>query len=104
MKKTKKLTWLFKQILFLAVLLLPSLAFADGGGDSPIGSGLSWIVNLMYGSTGVYLATIAIAGMGIACYFHVFEWIRFIQTVIGVSIVFGAGAIVTAIQTLTHSS
>jgi type IV secretory pathway VirB2 component (pilin) len=92
--------WL--SIIVMPVLLcIPNIVFATGG-DSPVSEGLQYFLDAMLGTTGITIATVAIIGMGVACYFHVFEWLRFIQTVIGISIVFGAPAIVSAIQGLVH--
>jgi type IV secretory pathway VirB2 component (pilin) len=89
----------FNQLAMLAIFI-PFFAYAAGG-DSPVGSGLGWLISQMYGTTGVALATLAIIAVGLLCLIHRIEWKYFILTVSGIAIVFGAGAIVTAIKSLT---
>lgn len=94
----KNLTTLIK-FLSSILLLVPITAFAFGG-DTPVSQGLSYVTSAMYGSTGIALATIAIIAIGVCCYFHVLEWKRFIQTIAGIAIVFGAPAIVSGVISL----
>jgi type IV secretory pathway VirB2 component (pilin) len=82
-----------------STLLLPALAYADNG-DTPISQGLSYVTGAMFGTTGITLATIAIIGVGLLCLFHVLQWTRFLQTIAGIAIVFGAGGIVSAVKAL----
>ncbi|MDR3490994.1 MAG: TrbC/VirB2 family protein [Gammaproteobacteria bacterium] len=90
-----------KKLLSLSCLsLFPSLTFASG--DTPVSEGLHYITNAMYGSTGVAIATIAVMVMGLLCLGHVLKWSALGYTIIGVSIIFGAGSIVSGITSLVH--
>ena len=94
-----------KQILnFLFYVLIFSsstIVFASSG-DTPVSEGLSYFIDAMYGATGLALATIAIMIVGVLCLFHVIRWTVFGYNVIGISIIFGAGTIVTGITSLVH--
>jgi type IV secretory pathway VirB2 component (pilin) len=80
--------------------LLPCSAFANG--ETPVGQGLSYVTNAMYGATGITLATLAIMIVGLLCLGHVVRWSALGYTIAGISIIFGAGAIVTGIVSLVH--
>jgi len=88
--------------LFFAslILLLPSLVFASG--DTPVSQGLQYIINAMYGATGAAIATIAVMVVGLLCLGHVLKWSALGYTIIGISIMFGAGAIVSGVLSLIH--
>lgn len=90
-----------KSISSFVVLLFPSLVFASG--DTPVSEGLHYITNAMYGATGVAIATIAVMVVGLLCLGHVLKWSALGYTIIGVSIIFGAGSIVSGITSLVHS-
>jgi type IV secretory pathway VirB2 component (pilin) len=100
--KIQRIKLIMPVLLNLAVVLLPRVAFADG--DTPVGQGLSYVINAMYGTTGIAMATLSIIAVGLLCLGHVLEWKRLIQTVIGVGIIFGAGAIVRGITSLVHNA
>jgi type IV secretory pathway VirB3-like protein/type IV secretory pathway VirB2 component (pilin) len=91
---------LFSFYFFIASLF-PSLAFATG--DTPVVEGLQYITNAMYGGTGVAIATIAVMVVGLLCLGHVLRWSALGYTIIGISIIFGAGSIVSGITTLIHN-
>jgi type IV secretory pathway VirB2 component (pilin) len=74
------------------------------GGDTPVSEGLQYLINSMYGTTGIVLATLAIIAVGLLCLLHVLEWKRLIQTIAGIGIIFGAGAIVSGITALIHTT
>ena len=103
MKNSYVLKAIFHVVLNFSCFILPRLVFAAGG-DTPVGEGLSYLINAMYGTTGIAIATLAIIAVGLLCLGHVLEWKRLIQTVIGVGIIFGAGAIVRGITSLVHNS
>ena len=84
------------------MMLLPSLVFATSTGDTPVSEGLSYITNAMYGTTGAAIATIAVMVVGLLCLGHVLKWSALGYTIIGFSIIFGAGAIVSGITSLIH--
>lgn len=90
-----------KLFTFTYVALLPSLSFASG--ETPVGDGLSYIMNAMYGATGVAIATLAVMIVGLLCLGHVLKWSALAYTIMGISIIFGAGAIVKGIVSLIHN-
>ncbi len=81
-------------------LMLPTLAFAQAAGDSPVGRGLGYFLSAMFGLTGVAIASAAVIIVGLLCLSNVCDWRRMFQTLAGISIVFGAGGIVAAIKML----
>jgi len=95
----KNINWITMLVLYLA----PKIAFAQSS-ESPVGQGLSYITNALYGTDGVVICTIAIMGVGLLCLAHKLEWTFFIKTVAGVALLFGAGEIVSGIQSLVHNS
>lgn len=80
--------------------LLPCSAFANG--ETPVGEGLSYVTNAMYGATGITIATLAIMIVGLLCLGHVVRWSALGYTIAGISIIFGSGAIVAGIIALLH--
>lgn len=88
-------------VVLIGLLAYPTLAFADG--ETPIAGGLSYIINAMTGATGMAIATIAVIAVGLLCLGHYLEWKRLLQTVVGISIIFGAPLIVRGIIYLTRS-
>ncbi len=100
MKKTQCIS---KKLLSLPLLLIsafPAVSFASG--DTPVSQGLNYITNAMYGTTGVAIATIAVMVVGLLCLGHVLRWSALGYTIMGVSIIFGAGSIVSGITSLIH--
>lgn len=92
-----------KKTTIKATLLLLSLAYFQpvfAEGETPVAEGAQYIINAMTGTTGLALATLSIIGIGLLCLGHYLEWKRLLQTVIGVTIIFGARAIVEGIQGL----
>ena len=87
-----------QKIIFILSALLPSLVLANG--DTPVSDGLSYITNAMYGATGIAIATIAVMVVGLLCLGHVLKWSALGFTIIGVSIIFGAGSIVSGVVSL----
>ena len=84
-------------IAFIFTYLIHTTAFADG--ETPVSEGLQYITSAMYGATGVTIATIAVMVVGLLCLSHFLKWSILGYTIIGISIIFGAGTIVTGIQT-----
>ncbi len=80
--------------------LFPSIVFASG--DTPVSDGLHYIIDAMYGATGVAIATIAVMIVGLLCIGHVLKWSALGYTIMGVSIIFGAGSIVSGVTSLVH--
>ena len=90
---------LFARLGALAALLVPSAAFAqDPAGSSPINNAFSWMQQTMLGTVATTVAVMAVAAVGFMMLTGRLNW-RFGATVIiGVFIIFGAGSIVTGIQ------
>lgn len=85
-----------KNIFTLFILTaLPALVFA--GGETPVSEGLGYIINAMYGATGVGIATISVMIVGLLCLGHFVKWSVLGYTIMGISIIFGAGSIVSGI-------
>jgi type IV secretory pathway VirB2 component (pilin) len=88
----------------LAAALLPSAAFAQSAGANPAGSGpivaaLGWLQGTLMGNVATAVAVIAVAMVGFMMLTGRMNW-RFGATVIiGCFVLFGAGAIVSGIQT-----
>ena len=80
-------------------MFFPSLSWAYGG-ETPVSQGLNWVIDLMYGGTGLAVATISIIAVGLLCVSHRVEWKYFIQTLIGIAIIFGAGGIASTIHSV----
>jgi type IV secretory pathway VirB2 component (pilin) len=91
---SKRLRFLFGSLMFL----LPSLVFAQG--ETPVSEGLKYITDAMYGTTGAAIATISVMVVGLLCLGHVLRWSALGYTIIGVSIIFGAGSIVSGVTSL----
>jgi type IV secretory pathway VirB2 component (pilin) len=93
---------LIKNVLYLSVCIFPTWVFASG--ETPVSEGLRYITNAMYGGTGVAIATIAVMVVGLLCLGHFLKWATLGYTIIGISIIFGAGSIVNGITSLIHNS
>lgn len=92
-----------KSLITMSItFLLTQLAWA--GGETPVSDGLNYFINAMYGTTGVTIATLAVMLVGLLCLGHVFRWIVLGYTVIGISIIFGSGAIVNSIVSMIHTT
>ena len=85
----------------VGVFLMFPLCVSASGGETPVSKGLSYITSALTGATGITIATIAIMGVSLACLFHRLEWKCLLYTVAGIGGVFGAGAVVEAIKSLT---
>ena len=88
--------------IFLLSMLMVKVAIA--GGETPVSEGLSYITNAMYGATGVTVATLSVMIVGLLCLGHFLKWSTLGFTIMGISIIFGAGSIVRGILSLvgTH--
>jgi|HubBroStandDraft_2_1064218.scaffolds.fasta_scaffold284060_3 type IV secretory pathway VirB2 component (pilin) len=93
MKKT-----FFVKLACFYLLAISSKAFA--GGETPVSQGLQYITNAMYGATGVAIATIAVMIVGLLCLSHFLKWSVLGFTIMGISIIFGAGSVVQGILSL----
>ena len=85
--------------MFITLISKQSLA----GGETPVSDGLSYITSAMYGATGVAIATISVMVVGLLCLGHFVKWSMLGYTIIGISIIFGAGAIVDGIVSVVHN-
>lgn len=87
--------------LFWAVLPLPAHAQADPAGSGPIVAALAWLQGTLLGNVATAVAVMAVAAVGFMMLTGRMNW-RFGATVIvGCFILFGAGAIVSGIQSAT---
>jgi type IV secretion system protein VirB2 len=87
--------------LLAALLALPQTAYAqaaDPQGSGPIVAALGWLQGTLMGNVATAVAVMAVAAVGFMMLTGRMNW-RFGATVIiGCFILFGAGAIVTGIQ------
>lgn len=79
-------------------MMVSAKSFA--GGETPVSEGLRYITNAMYGATGVTIATISVMIVGLLCLSHFLKWSVLGYTIMGISIIFGAGSIVNGILSL----
>lgn len=73
------------------------------GGETPVSDGLHYITNAMYGATGIAIATISVMVVGLLCLIHYLKWEALGYTIVGISIIFGAGSIVSGITSLVRN-
>lgn len=88
------------EVLVFSLCLASQPALASG--ETPVSEGLRYITNAMYGATGVAIATISVMVVGLLCLGHFLKWSILGYTIIGISIIFGAGSIVGSITSLVH--
>lgn len=86
-----------------SALLLAASQAAMAGGETPVSEGLRYITNAMYGATGVAVATISVMIVGLLCLGHFIKWSVLGFTIMGISIIFGAGSIVNGILSLVRN-
>jgi len=84
-----------------AFLLYPGMVLASG--ETPVSQGLYYITNAMYGATGIAVSTIAVMIVGMLCLTHFLKWTVLGYTIMGISIIFGAGSIVNGITSLVSN-
>ena len=89
------------QMLAAICCLISGASFA--GGETPVSDGLRYITSAMYGATGVAIATISVMVVGLLCLGHYLKWSVLGYTIMGISIIFGAGSIVNGITSLIHT-
>lgn len=92
---------IINQTVFFILCLSPAWVLA--GGETPVSDGLSYITSAMYGATGVAIATISVMVVGLLCLGHFLKWSILGYTIIGISIIFGAGSIVNGITSLVRN-
>ncbi|MCT2400261.1 TrbC/VirB2 family protein [Novosphingobium mangrovi (ex Huang et al. 2023)] len=99
----RKLRGFFSGFAAVSAALFPSLAQAqavvsDPAGSGPIVAALGWLQGTLLGNVATAVAVMAVAAVGFMMLTGRMNW-RFGATVIiGVFILFGAGAIVSGIQ------
>lgn len=91
------------KLITLSALLALSTAAIAGGGETPVSQGLRYVTNAMYGATGVTIATISVMIVGLLCLGHFLKWSVLGYTIMGISIIFGAGSIVNGILSLVRN-
>jgi type IV secretory pathway VirB2 component (pilin) len=100
LEKNRKQFQLVYYFVLIFIVSFPSFSWAYGG-DTPVSQGLNYVIDAIYGATGLSVATVAIIGMGLLCAGHYLEWKRFLQTLVGIAIMFGAGGVARALHALT---
>jgi type IV secretion system protein VirB2 len=93
------------RLLFLAAIaaLLPQAAFAQAVAVNPQGSGpiiaaLGWLQGTLLGNVATAVAVMAVAAVGFMMLTGRMNWRYGATVIIGTFILFGAGAIVSGIQ------
>ncbi len=101
---TTKFAFAARRLLAVAAMLMPAVAQAqtvttrDPAGSGPIVAALGWLQGTLLGNVATAVAVMAVAAVGFMMLTGRMNW-RFGATVIiGVFILFGAGAIVSGIQ------
>lgn len=92
---------IYKFIYCVQLFALSQVVMANG--ETPVSDGLHYVTNAMYGATGVAIATISVMVVGLLCLGHFLKWSILGYTVIGISIIFGAGSIVNGITSLVRN-
>lgn len=90
------------RFIFVSLLLAVSQSVMAGG-ETPVSDGLRYITNAMYGATGITIATISVMVVGVLCLIHLLRWTALAYTIIGMSLIFGAGSVVNGITSLVHN-
>jgi type IV secretory pathway VirB2 component (pilin) len=88
--------------MYLFAMIASNAAFAAGG-ETPVSEGLRYITDAMYGATGVTIATISVMVVGLLCLGNLVKWSILGYTIMGISIIFGAGSIVHGILSLVRN-
>lgn len=96
--KNKNQFKFIKCVSALCMYVISQFAFANG--ETPVSAGLQYITQAMYGATGIMIATIAVMVVGLLCLTHFLKWSALGFTIMGISIIFGAGSIVNGITSL----
>ncbi|MEN9917497.1 MAG: hypothetical protein RLY40_1436 [Pseudomonadota bacterium] len=91
---------IFQLTEFIVLFFIFSPLCWASGGDTPVNQGLHYFIDAMLGATGLSIATLAVMGVGLLCAGHYVEWKYFFYTLLGISILFGAPAIVLALRSL----
>lgn len=86
----------------ISVYLLPGMAFAtDSGGAASASNAIEMVfcnvINMMTGTTGKSIATVAVIAVGIGALLGKVSWGMALIVALGVALVFGASTIVQAL-------
>ena len=100
---SKNASFVFFFLLAILVVLLPEFALASGLEDT-VGSGLCRIVGALQGGVGRGIATLAIIFLGIGAFFGKVSWALATQTAVGITVIFGATAIVNTVSSTLASA
>jgi type IV secretory pathway VirB2 component (pilin) len=101
---TRKFFFGGKALALAAALLAPAAAQAqavvtrDPAGSGPIVAALGWLQGTLLGNVATAVAVMAVAAVGFMMLTGRMNWRFGASVIIGVFILFGAGAIVTGIQ------
>ena len=82
---------------FLALIAMPSAAFAQQSGD-PITTALVWMQSILLGPIATTVAVMAVAGVGFMMLTGRMNWRYGATVIIGVFIIFGAPRLVATIS------
>ena len=85
-------------LLSVIVVMVPDLAFAAAV-DTPVGQMMCNVVDFFNGNAGKGLATLAIIIIGVGALMGKVSWGMAIIVGLGIALIFGAAAMVTAIGT-----
>lgn len=90
----------FKRVLPVALIALPSPAFAqvDPAGSGPIVAALGWLQGTLLGNVATAVAVMAVAMVGFMMLTGRMNWRYGATVIIGTFILFGAASIVAGIR------
>lgn len=88
------------KMIYLIFYLWPTIVLANG--ETPVSDGLRYIINSLYGATGIAIATISVMIVGLLCLTHFCKWMTLGYTIVGICIIFGASSIVNGITSFIH--
>jgi type IV secretion system protein VirB2 len=92
---------IIRPTIFAALMLLPQAAHAqaaDPQGSGPIVAALQWLQGTLMGNVATAIAVMAVAACGFMMLTGRLNWRMGATVIIGCFVLFGAGAIVTGIQ------
>ena len=92
---------LIRSTVLASLLLLPQAAYAQAAnpqGSGPIVAALQWLQGTLMGNVATAIAVMAVAACGFMMLTGRLNWRMGATVIIGCFVLFGAGAIVTGIQ------
>ena len=102
LKRPKQINVFTKTLLIICLFSLPvSYAIASGDiafQDPPWEKPLNWFLGMLTGTTGVMLAGLGLAGVGVMWLRGQWDVMKAIGVTVGIALLFGAPAIVDAIR------